>query len=293
MKHCLFLLTVCCLGLGGILSVPAQTGPTGDTPKTGLLERLRERRAETASLAALKRMTWTVNGVPREALVYIPPGADAQAPLPVVFAFHGHGGRDDYAARKLAIHQFWPQAICVYPQGLPTAVPKLDPEGKKPGWQKYIGDQNDRDLTFFDAMLATLKAGYRIDEHRIYSTGHSNGGFFTYVLWCARGDLLAAVAPVAATLDPRDLGRMRPKPVLHVAGEKDPIVPYALQQRTMEEDRRLNGCDPAGKPAGAFCTEYSSKNGPPVVTFIHPGGHGIPDGAVERIAAFFQAHPKP
>jgi polyhydroxybutyrate depolymerase len=65
-------------------------------------------------------------------------------------------------------------------------------------WQKTFGDQNDRDLKFFDAVLATLKKDCRIDEKRVYATGHSNGGAFTYLLWAARGDVFAAVAPCAA-----------------------------------------------------------------------------------------------
>ena len=47
-------------------------------------------------------------------------------------------------------------------------------------------------------MLTTLKKDYRVDEKRIYATGHSNGGGFTYLLWAARGDVFAAVAPCAA-----------------------------------------------------------------------------------------------
>jgi polyhydroxybutyrate depolymerase len=122
----------------------------------------------------------------------------------------------------------------------------------------------------------------------VYSAGHSNGGYFTYLLWAARGDTLAAVAPVAAAVSGKDFKNQKPKPVIHVAGEKDPIVRFQVQARTMEQVRKLNGCDPDGKAAGTWCTEYSSKNGPPVVTYIHPGGHEVPDGAPQRIVEFFK-----
>ena len=46
-------------------------------------------------------------------------------------------------------------------------------------------------------MLARLKTDYKVDDKRIYSTGHSNGGGFTYLLWAARGDVFAAFAPSA------------------------------------------------------------------------------------------------
>jgi polyhydroxybutyrate depolymerase len=32
-----------------------------------------------------------------------------------------------------------------------------------------------------------MKQDYRVDEQRIYATGHSKGGAFTYLLWAARG----------------------------------------------------------------------------------------------------------
>lgn len=242
----------------------------------------------TLDTSKLERRTWKVGDDSREALVYLPPKSDGKSP--VVFAFHGHSGRSEYAARKLAIHEHWPDAICVYPQGLPTPIPVLDPDGKHSGWQKYIGDEDDRDLKFFDAMLASLKAERSVDENRVYSTGHSNGGFFTYVLWAARDDVLAAVAPIAGGLSRRDFERQSPKPVLHVAGENDPIVAFALQQRTIEQVRKLNGCEGDGKSAGEHCTEYRAAGGLPVVTFIHPGKHEIPAGAPERIARFFQEH---
>ncbi|MEI9864297.1 MAG: hypothetical protein WDN00_07025 [Limisphaerales bacterium] len=44
-------------------------------------------------------------------------------------------------------------------------------------------------MKFFDAVLARLKQDYKVDAKRIYCTGHSNGGGFTYLLWLARGDV--------------------------------------------------------------------------------------------------------
>jgi len=157
-----------------------------------------------------------------------------------------------------------------------------------PGWQKSVGDQGDRDLKFFDAMLKSITADHAVDNSRIYVAGHSNGGYFTYLLLGARGDTFAAVAPVAAAFTLRDARNFKPKPILHVAGEKDPLVKFDMQRRAMDFDRKLDNCDPEGKPAGEFCTLYTSKDGPPVVTYIHPAGHEIPPGAPKRIIEFFK-----
>ncbi|MBN9518649.1 prolyl oligopeptidase family serine peptidase [bacterium] len=236
------------------------------------------------------RREWTVGGVTREALV-VAPAAAKTTPSPVLFDFHGHGGTMGNSARAHAFHKHWPEAICVYPQGLPTPGKLTDPDGKKAGWQHTKGEQGDRDLVFFDAMLESLKAGYRVDEKRVYVTGHSNGGRFTYLLWAARGDVFAAVAPSASPW----LGKagVTPKPCLHVAGEKDQLVPFAVQQRTMAGVRELNGCADDGKEwakAGTVVgTRYESKTGTPFVSLIYPGTHAFPAAdAVPLIVRFFK-----
>jgi len=237
----------------------------------------------------LARREWTVDGVARQALVYAPPQATTNA-LPVIFAFHGHGGTMRFAANKFAIHTHWPAALVVYPQGLNTPGALVDPDGKQTGWQHAVGDHGDRDLKFFDAMLATLRKEYRVDDKCVYATGHSNGGFFSYLLWAARGDRLAAVAPVAAMAG-RLLPDLKPKPVLHIAGQTDPLVKFAWQQATMDGLRKLNECGP-GQPWGdqPGCTLYPSKLGMPVVTCIVAGGHEYPATAPALIVQFFKEH---
>ncbi len=246
--------------------------------------------AELPAAEALTRREWKVDGVGREALVYVPPKAKTEA-TPVVFAFHGHGGTMNHAARSFGYHTLWPEAVVVYLQGLNTPGILTDPEGRKSGWQSRIGDQGDRDLKFFDAVLTDLKAAYRVDEKRLYATGHSNGGGFTYLLWATRGDRFAAFAPSAAPAA-RNLALLKPKPVLHVAGEKDTLVKFAWQQQTMNALRKLNECG-EGKPWAKGCTIYESKLGTPVVTFIHPGTHKFPEAATALIVKFFQAHAQP
>ena len=251
------------------------------------------------------------------------------------------------AARTFHIETNWPEAIVVYMQGVNTPGRLTDPEGKKPGWQHNAGDHGDRDLKFFDAVLASLKSDYKVDTKRIYSTGHSNGGGFTYLLWAARGEHFAAFAPSAAVgrmlaeADPvlsKELARRErlfkrndepsendsatkidsgekrdetraagerkdsagklpvfiPRPVLHVAGEKDPLVKYEWQRLMMNALRKMNQCG-EGKPwkDEKLCTIYESKANAPVVTFIHPGTHKYPEEAPAIIVKFFKEHSKP
>ncbi|MBL9201438.1 MAG: hypothetical protein JNL39_13090 [Opitutaceae bacterium] len=237
------------------------------------------------------RRTWTVDGVPREARVHVPANARTQ-PAPVVFAFHGHGGSMQNAARSFRCHTLWPEAIVVYPQGLNTPGQLTDPEGRRPGWQPAPGDQGDRDLKFFDAMLASLRADFRVDDKRIYSTGHSNGGGFTYLLWAVRGDLFAAMAPSSATASRRS-PPLKPKPALHVAGRKDELVKFAWQEQMIATVKRVNQCAAAGEPWEKIATKFASPLGAPLVTYVHPGGHTFSPEAPPLIVAFFRQHAKP
>jgi polyhydroxybutyrate depolymerase len=230
--------------------------------------------------------SWSVDGVQREGLVYAPAAAKTQA-TPLVFAFHGHGGNMRQAARSFDYHALWPEAIVVYLQGLNTPGRLTDPEGKKAGWQHGPGQQSDRDLKFFDAVLAELRREYRVDDRRIYATGHSNGGGFTYLLWATRGDVFAAVAPSSATAPAATIARLKPKPVLHIAGETDPLVKYPWQQATIAAVLKLNQCDGghAWEPGGTW---HDSKVGAPVVVLTHPGGHMFLRSARPAIVRFFQ-----
>jgi polyhydroxybutyrate depolymerase len=240
----------------------------------------------------LKKVEWDVEGVQREALVYAPATA-ATDPTPVVFVFHGHGGSMTNVARSFRVHEHWPEAIVVYPQGLNTPGRLTDPEGKRPGWQHAAGEQGDRDLKFFDVVLESLKREYRVDDKRVYSTGHSNGGGFTYLLWAERGDVFAAMAP-SSSAALRRLNDLTPKPVLHLAGEADELVKFELQQTTMDRLRELNECEAEGTAWGDSCTRYESKQNAPVITYIHPGGHRFPaEEAVPVIVKFFKEHSLP
>ena len=241
-----------------------------------------------AFAAEPKKQEWTVDGVKREALV-VEPSKKTESP-PLVFGFHGHGGTMANAARSFAFHKHWPEAVVVYMQGLNTPGRLTDPDGTKPGWQSTAGDQKDRDLKFFDAVLATMKQDHKIDAKRVYSSGHSNGGGFTYLLWATRGEAFAAFGPSASTPG-KDAKDLKPKPVIHIAGENDPLVKFAWQKATLDYVRKLNGCEPEGKMWAKNAMEYSSKTGTPVVAFIHAGDHKYPAEAPELIVKFFQQHP--
>src|SRR5215831_20946158 len=82
-------------------------------------------------LAQGTTMTWTVDGVSRTALVFAPKPTAAGYKVPLVFAFHGHGGNMQAAAMGMHLQTLWPEAVIVYPQGLNTPS-TVDPQGLHP-----------------------------------------------------------------------------------------------------------------------------------------------------------------
>lgn len=239
------------------------------------------------------RLTLQVEGVTREAWIYVPPASNPpqdseKQPLPLLFAFHGHGGQARRLVQRFGLQEHWPEAIVVYMQGLPTPG-KYDPEGRRPGWQHRAGEHNDRDLKFFDRLLAQLRSEHPIDNRRIYATGHSNGGGFTYLLAAERPALLAAIAPSAAGAGGQ-LRKLKPIPTLHLAGKADQVVPFTNQQRTINAVKRINACQAEGtqRPNGTWV--YSSTQGTPLVTFIHEGGHAYLKQAPKLTVDFFKEH---
>ena len=195
--------------------------------------------------AAAEVMRWQVDGETREAIVYAPasPGGEG---APLVLSFHGYGDNMQNV-QYTNVHVAWPDAIVVYFQG-------LERRGGLPGWQVERGG-GDRDLKLVDVALGSLRETYNVDDDRIYATGYSNGGMFTYLLWAERPGVFAAYAPVAARLRPSVRPR-QPRPVFHVAGERDRVVGFSDQEAAIAVAIEVNSVDATTRcGAGCTCTE--------------------------------------
>jgi polyhydroxybutyrate depolymerase len=234
------------------------------------------------AFASSQAVSWKVDGIERHALLSLPKNSSAKAPL--IFAFHGAGDTMDNFS-GIDLEHSWPEAIVVYPQGLPRD-PSFGPGGT---WQTEKAQNGDRDLKFFDVALAALRAKYRVDDTRIYAMGFSNGAKFTYLLWAQRPFVFAALGPVAGQHGP-SLSITVPKPLIHVAGQLDRQNHFDLQKQSIEMARRVNGAEGTGVSCGGYCTEYASSKGAPVMTVIHGGAHVYPDGTSETIVKFFKRY---
>ena len=231
--------------------------------------------------ASAEVMRWQVDGEMREAIVYTPAAPRGGGRVPLVLSFHGYGDNMQNF-QSTNVHVAWPDAIVVYFQGLET-------RGGLAGWQVERSDGVDRDLRFVDVALASLRQTYNVDADRIYATGFSNGGMFTYLLWTERPGVFAAYAPVAARLR-RSVRPKQPRPLFHVAGERDRQVRFSDQEAAIEIAVEVNGVGATTTRCGDGCTIYGSDTPAPVMTWVHSGGHVYPRGTTERIVSFFRDH---
>ena len=235
--------------------------------------------------------TWDVDGVQRVALVYAPSKATA-GKVPLVFDFHGHGGTARHAARTHHFHADVAgggrrlHAGAEHPrqthrprgQKSRLAIRPRRPEGPRP---------------------EVLRRGAGVDEEGLPRRREPHlrdrplqwRGLHLPSLGERGATTFAAFAPVAAAAG-LYFADARPKPLFHAASEKDPLVTFAMQQRTLDRVKKLNGCGDEGEDWAKGCRRYPSKSGAPVVIYLHGEGHKYPEATPELIVKFFQEQAK-
>lgn len=100
-------------------------------------------------------------------------------------------------------------------------------------------DHGTFDPTMLDGMIDELLARLPIDPDRVYLTGLSAGGIWTYGLATRHPERFAAIAPVCATWDPADACRLRDVPVWAFHGERDDVVPLDGERAMVDA---INAC---------------------------------------------------
>ncbi|HZS09828.1 MAG TPA: prolyl oligopeptidase family serine peptidase [Blastocatellia bacterium] len=159
--------------------------------------------------------------------VYVPSKYDAAKPAPLVVALHGMGGDENS-----------------YFTGYDNGVIKREaeargyivvcPKGRGPA-SMYQGDA-ERDVL---DVIAAMRRDYKIDEDRIYLTGHSMGGYGTWSIAIKHPELFAAIAPIAGGGNPKALGQITHVPEIVVHGDKDPTVPVQRSREMVKAGQEL------------------------------------------------------
>ena len=235
-------------------------------------------------------LSFAVGGVTRTAVLVVPDRGPADALEPLVFVFHGHGGSGRNVERRLGIESLWPDAIVVYPDGLPGHKGITDPDGALPGWQVRPGEEGDRDLMFYDTMLAELRAHLPVDGDRIYLMGHSNGSGLTSLLLALRGASIAATANLSGQPGELLLGIDPVRSMFMSMGMADPLVPFDQQRLSIPLAEQKLGVDTAHASVDGYLRSERGPRNLELETYVHPGGHDVPPEVPKLVVEFFQRH---
>ena len=165
------------------------------------------------------------DGLIREYSIYVPASYDGTTNFPLLFNLHGGGLT---IASHIGIADMSPIAdtanfIVVYPQARP------DPsDGNSFNWIAKVPGTFD-DVPFFSSLIDTIASNYQIDQNRIYACGYSLGGDMSFELGCKLNNRIAAIAPVARTMqaNPNSFcSPVHPTGVLTILGTDDITSPY-------------------------------------------------------------------
>ena len=173
----------------------------------------------------------TINGtinyedIDRTFILYVPSSYNSSIKQSLVFNFHGYGSN---ASEQMAYGDMRSQAdtngfILVHPEALDDIVGRS--YWNIGGWSQSVHD----DVKFTENLINLLMDKYSINAERIYSTGMSNGGFFSFHLACNLNASFAAVASVTGSMTYSTFDNCNPRkpiPVMQIHGSLDVTVPY-------------------------------------------------------------------
>jgi poly(3-hydroxybutyrate) depolymerase len=228
----------------------------------------------------------TSSGDSRHYNITIPASYDMNKPYRVIYASHGLGGDGDDITREKYygienIAEAASSTIFIAPSGLGGA------------W-------GQKDHPLFDDILALVKGGLCIDTTRVFVTGFSFGGMYSYSLSLNHQKVIRA----AAGLGPANYNIWLPtntkEPIgwMQTTGMSDNTTPWdggnnrgakyiAIQHATD------NGCTvpatiPTWQSGGTLCYDFMGcKPGYPTKVCTFNGGHSLPGGLSQLVWTFF------
>jgi|GEM_PF-1235620 len=147
----------------------------------------------------------------------VPSTHDGVTPVPLVISLHG-----GYESGYTGLSRFTDLGE---EQGFAVVAPRHSRYG---AWMYWFEDTAvdataaNPDVVLVDALIDDLDERLCLDLARVYASGFSGGAWGTAVLGCALEDRLAALAPVAASLDLGDACDLeRPVPLIAFHGTAD------------------------------------------------------------------------
>lgn len=173
-----------------------------------------------------------VGGTVRTMKVHAPAGLPSGAPLVIAC----HGANQD--AEWHDSHTKWTAVadtakfVVVFPNGV----------------NHFWDITGNTDINFVLAIIDEMQTRYGIDTNRVYLTGFSMGGMFTYHCANRIPDRIAAFCPVSGyPMGDKSATSARPVPIFHTHGTADDVCVFSGVQPTLDNWIKRNECNPAAE----------------------------------------------
>ena len=219
-------------------------------------------------VSAFGATTWenvTVNGTSRKMKVHVPDDTPSGAAL--VIACHGMNQDANWhdSNSKWAAVADTAKFVLVFPEGIDH------------GWDI----SGNRDVDFVCAIIDKMEKDHNISTGRVYLTGFSMGGMFTYHCANRIPEKIAAFVPVSGyPMWDKSAYSSRPVPLMHVHGTGDDVCVFSGVQPTLDNWIKRNECNTVEQLIDPYPAGNRNKGAK-----MHIWGDGL-DGVEVRLLEF-------
>lgn len=185
-------------------------------------------------------------GLSRRLIITTPKTFGREGPSPVLFCFHGAGGKAEGQSKRWSPHADKRGLIVI-------SAEAVQPLAKWNFKDKFHAQDHD-DVGFVSKVVETLLTNKIVDPKAVYATGHSSGGLFCYRL-AKETVLFAAMSPMSCGMvkgahDPGE--KTKPVSIMQVIGDQDksfngssnPSVTMYSASKRIDVWRMFNQCRP-------------------------------------------------
>ena len=189
-----------------------------------------------------------VDGAQRSFVLVVPDGYDADVAMPLVFGWHGAGGNGVILRAYTGVEsEARGSAVFVYPDG------RVVQSTGTTGWELQDGSD---DMKFYDALYEQVLGELCIDTKRVFSYGHSFGGYMSNSVACYRSETTRAIGVVAGGGPAGTCGAPVSAWISHA--RNDPTVPFSQGEGTLNRWFGIDGCSAETSPVDPEpCVQYA------------------------------------
>ncbi|SHK85188.1 PHB depolymerase family esterase [Fibrobacter sp. UWH4] len=174
----------------------------------------------------------------RDIHVYAPSNLAPKSPL--LLSLHGMDQDPNYQQNNTHWETVADTAgfVVVYPRGA-TGMSTWDIQG-------------DKDTKWVVQIIEQMVKDYDIDTTRVYLSGFSMGGMFTYHAMSKIADKIAAFAPCSGPNVYGASKAQRPVPIMHIHGTNDDVLNYSMVENFLKNYRDQFNCPSKAEEQGNY-----------------------------------------